>query len=140
MSEYNVTVELPIRKLDGTSAEQLLEQFEDFHPAVSTSPLGWAEVTITVVAESMRQAIATALAVAGDVVSVTAMTTAEFDRRPVAAERMPELESVSERAQRLGITRQAVLQQLESGKLAGRKVGTTWVLAAATSAARSMGI
>lgn len=133
MSEFNVIIELPVRKVDASSAEQLLEQFAEYHPAIAVSPLGWAEATITVTAENLRQVIATALAVAGDVVSVQAMTTAEFDRRPVTAfEAMAELVSVTEYAQRAGTSRQAVLQRLESGTLAGRKVGTTWVLPSAS--------
>lgn len=131
MSEFNIITELPIRKLDADTIDQLHDRFEDYHPALAVSPLGWVEVTTTVTAETLRQAISTALAVAGDVVSIHAMTTAEFDRRPVTAfERVPELLSVTEYASRAGTSRQAVLQRLEAGTLAGRKVGNGWVLPA----------
>jgi excisionase family DNA binding protein len=41
---------------------------------------------------------------------------------------MPELVSVTEAAERLGVSRQAVLQRLASGSLPGTKVGTTWAV------------
>lgn len=127
MTEYNVTAELPIRNV-AEHADDLLERLAAFHPAISTSPLGWAEAIITVHAESVVQAVAVAVPVLGEVVSLTVMTTEEFDRRPVAAERLPELLSVTEVAERLGVSRQAVLQRLDSGSLPGVKVGSTWVV------------
>lgn len=135
MSEYNVILELPIRKLDADKADELIESFQDFHPAISTSPLGWAEVIITVQAESLRQAIATGLGLAGDVVSVTAMTTVEFDRRPAEVEHVPDLLSVSEMADQLGVSRQAVLQRIEAGTLPAVRIGKTWALPAAQGSA-----
>jgi len=136
--EYNATIELPIRNLTTEQAGDLVDAFIDFHPAVSTSPLGWAEVTVTVHAESLAQAVKVATLAASkldvlELVSVTAMRTTEYDRRPVAAERLPELLSVTEVAERLGVSRQAVLQRLERGSLSGAKVGTTWVVAASAA-------
>ena len=137
MSEYNVVFELPIRNLDDDGVDKLIEQFIDFHPAVSTSILGWTEVTITVQAETLRQAIATALGLAGEVVSITAMTTAEFDRRPVEVERLPDLLSVSEMAEQLGVSRQAVLQRIESGTLPAVRIGKAWALPASAKGTAS---
>lgn len=38
--------------------------------------------------------------------------------------------SVTEAAERLDVTRQAILNRLETGSLAGQRVGKTWVLPA----------
>lgn len=131
MTEYNITLELAKRNPTDDDVDVLIDAFEAFHPTISTSPLGWTEVTITVQAENLRQAVATGLGLAGDVVSVTGMTTKEFDQRPVHTERMPKLVSVTEAAELLRITPQAVRQKLAAGHLPGTKVGGTWWLPAA---------
>jgi excisionase family DNA binding protein len=41
--------------------------------------------------------------------------------------RIPDLVSVTEAAEMLGVTRQAVLLMAGNGQLPGRKVGATWV-------------
>lgn len=62
-------------------------------------------------------------------VSVAVITTDEFDRRN-GLQPLPELLSASEAARRAGVTRQAVLQRIESGSLAGTRIGNAWVLQA----------
>ena len=132
MTQFNISIELPIRKFDDDTLDNLMDQFEEYHPAIAASPLGWAEAIITVEAETLRQALVTALAVAGgQVVSITGMTTEEFDRRPADVERIPELLSVGQAASALGISAQAVRQKLAAGALAGTKVDGTWWLPAA---------
>lgn len=129
---YNLIAELPVRELDADHVDQLLDDLSDFHPAIARSPLGWLEVTLTVPAETPRQAVATGLAVLGrEPVSLTVMRTEEFDRRPVGVERVPDLLSVTEVAERLGVNRQAVLQQIDAGRLHAVRVGATWALPAA---------
>jgi len=128
MTEFNATLELAKRNPTDDDVDTLMDAFADFHPTIGTSPLGWVEVTITVQAESLRQAIATALALAGDVVSITAMTTAEFDRRPTEILNVPDMSSVSEVAERLGISRTAVQERIDRGTLPARKVGSGWVV------------
>lgn len=132
MTEFNIIAELPIRDHTPEQASDLVDKFADFHPAVATSPLGWCEVTITVHAENIVQAVSVAVALLGQVVSIAAMTTEQFDRRPVADGRMPELVGVTEAAERLGTTRQAVLQRLEAGSLVGTKVGKAWAILASS--------
>lgn len=61
--EYNARIEYDERR--GVDAD-LLDALTDYHPATSRSPLGRVEVTITLPAESIRQAATTALSVAGD--------------------------------------------------------------------------
>lgn len=134
MTEYNITLELAKRNPTDDDVDALMEWFADFHPTIGTSPLGWTEVDLTIATETLRQALTIGVALGGDVVSVTGMSTAEFDRRPVDVDRVPELLSVSEAAAKLGVSRQAVLERLGSGSLAGSKVGTTWAIPAAALA------
>ncbi|MEK8226712.1 helix-turn-helix domain-containing protein [Oerskovia sp. M15] len=101
---------------------------------------GHVAAEITLPAESLRQAATTALAIAetgavraaldgADVLALEVLPTAEFDQRN-GLDPMPELVSVTEAAEELDVSRQAVLQRLESGSLPGTKVGKTWVVQA----------
>lgn len=131
MTEYNVTIELAKRKPSLDDVDTLVDAFAEFHPTIGTSTLGWVEVTLTVQAESLRQAVAIGVALGGDVISVTAMTTAEFDRRanlPVRPANAPTLASVTEAAEHFGISRAAVQKRIDAGKLPAEKVGDTWVI------------
>lgn len=132
MTEFNIIAELPIRHHTPEQASDLVDRLAEFHPVVATSPLGWCEVTITVQGETIGQAVVVATALLGQVVSITAMTTEQYDRRPVADARMPELVGVTEAAEQLGTSRQAVLQRLESGSLIGTKIGNAWAILAAS--------
>lgn len=131
MQHYNATAEIRTRDL-----EQLVDQLADVHAVASPTAGGWAEVVITVPAENLRQAVTTASALvhqaAGDatVRRLEVLTTEAFDARQGLAP-LPELVSATEAAAALGVSRQAVLQRLESGSLPGRKVGNGWVVPAA---------
>lgn len=109
--------------------------------AAAASPLGAGrvEVVITVPADSLRQAAVTSLALleqAGQVESVELVPTDLFDARQGLTS-VPELLSVTQVAEYLGVSRQAVLQRLEHGSLTGRKVGSAWAVPAA--AVRAIG-
>lgn len=123
-------------KLD---VDQLMDALDGYHPALSDGPKGHARAIISFPAENLRQAISTALAVIEDVggpaTAVAVMTSAEFDARTGLGP-LPELVSVTEAAQQLGVSRQAVLERLERGTLTGKKVGTTWVIQASAVPAR----
>lgn len=131
MQLYNATAEVRSRDL-----EHLADQLADVHAAIAPVAGGWAEVTITVPAENLRQAVTTASALvhqaagAAQVRRLEVLTTEAFDARQGLAP-LPELVSVTDAAAALNVTRQAVLQRLESGSLPGRKVGKTWVVPAA---------
>jgi excisionase family DNA binding protein len=128
MIEHNITIELNQRNPTLDDIDVLMDAFGDFHPTIGTSAYGWVEVDVTVPGENLRQAIAIGLALAGDVRSITGMTTAEYDRRPTQVERMPQLLSAPDVAERLGISRQAVLTRIERGTLPATKVGREWVI------------
>ena len=129
---YNLIIEVARRDDPAADAsDAVLDALVDYHPALSVSPRGWWSVTITLPAESLRQAITTGLAVveeaAGVAVSVTAMTTDEFDLR-AGLEPTSESVTVAEAAELLGVTRQAVLAKIKRGTLPGVKVGRDYVL------------
>lgn len=129
MTSYNATLQLEDR-FDAALAEQLVDELADFHPAVSRSLSGHIEVVVTMPAESVRQAVITAISVVGAhhvVTAIDVVTTDEFDRR-LGLEPVPDLLSVTEAAAALGVTRQAVLQRIEAGSLTARRVGTAWVI------------
>jgi excisionase family DNA binding protein len=114
-------------------AEQLLDVLADYSPAVGRSPFARTEVTITLPATGLRQAVATAVRVLEDAVaphrllSLEVLTTADFDRR-AGLTPVPALLSVTEAAQELGVSRQAVLQRIESGRLPATRVGSAWAI------------
>jgi excisionase family DNA binding protein len=135
MTEYNARIEWATR----TGDDDLVDALVDYHPAVSRSERGWVEATVTLPAETLRQAATTALAIAeaasaavldgAAVLVLEVLPTPEFDERNGLVP-MPELVSTTEAAEKLGVSRQAVLQRLESGSLPGTKVGKTWVVQA----------
>lgn len=134
MHEHNARIEVSRRDIADAWAERVVDALAGYGPAVSRGPTGCAEVIITVPATDLRQAFITACALARDateseVVAAEVMTTAEWDRRH-GLEPLPELLSVTQVADALGVSRQAVLQRLESGSLSGVKVGNAWVIQA----------
>lgn len=129
MTKYNARFEYRTREpID----DRLIHALIDYHPATGRSPRGWAEVTITLPSESLRQATVTALALAEAALAVELLVlevlpTDEYDARLGLAP-LPEIVSVTEAAAKLRVSRQAVLQRLESGSLPGKKAGNTWVV------------
>ncbi|ROP45969.1 excisionase family DNA-binding protein [Pseudokineococcus lusitanus] len=114
--------------------ERLLDFLALYSPAVSVTDVGRLEVIVSLPADSVGQAVTTALALLTqfgrpDVAAVEAMTTKEFDRR-VALPLLPELLSVTEAAERLGMTRQSVLERIKAGTLAATRVGSTYAISA----------
>lgn len=137
MDSYNATVELTT-KATADSLAGLLDAYADYHPAAARTPTGRTELIVTVPAESLAQAASTVLALikaAGHTPTrLELLATDDFDRRaglPI----VPDLVSVSEAAEQLGITRQAVLQRIEAGTLPAKKVGSTYAIARAAIAA-----
>lgn len=128
-TDFNITIDYDTRDdID----EQLLEAFAAYHPATGRSTTGKAQVIITVPGADVVQLLQTTAAIVAQqhhapVLGVEVITTEEFDRRN-GVRPLPELVSVSQAADIAGVSRQAILQRLESGSLAGTKVGTTWVV------------
>ncbi|NHN55748.1 helix-turn-helix domain-containing protein [Calidifontibacter sp. DB0510] len=134
MTSYTATVETAARRTPA-DLDAAIDALEAYHGAIGTSVLGRLEATITLDAETLRQATQTAVAVVADAlgspaVAVNVAPTADVDRaqgRPP----IPELLSVADAAERLGVTRQAILQRIDSGAIAATKVGKAYVVRAA---------
>lgn len=129
MTEYNVIAELQL-KLTEATVDELMAGLVDYHVSVGSSPAAAAEVTITVPADTLRQAMLTGLSVLsehGEVTALEVLPTAEFDRRAGMVP-VPPLASVTEAAAALGISRQAVLSRISSGSLPAKRVGSTFAI------------
>jgi excisionase family DNA binding protein len=140
MKHYSAHVELAATSYAGV--EKLLEQLDaaGFHPAVGFSPRGWLDAQITFPATSIAQATLTATAVLHDLtgldaVAATVMTEEEFDAREGFVP-IPDLLSVTEVAELLGISRGRVLQLVDARQLEGSKIGNTLVIPRTSAEAR----
>lgn len=130
MTSYNATIEVDLK--GDVDVDQVMGELEAYHPSLSTSPRGWWAATITLPAESLLQATQTAVAVverAYGAPSLTAavMPTSEFDARQGWAP-VPELVSVRQAAELLGVSRQRVLQRIDEKTLPAEKVGREYVI------------
>lgn len=139
-TDFNVVADVSIRRLDDDVIDQVMDALVDYAGVISRAPDGRTQVTITLPAVGLRQAITTALSVIdgavapATVTAVEAMTTKEFDARSEALEYqpVPELVSISEAAAAMDVSRQAVHQRIESGSLPATRVGSTWVIPKST--------
>lgn len=134
MNSYTATVEVAPkgRRVDAELVDQLTTELEDYAPAIAESPRGFTAVTITVPATSLRQATSTSLRLVEDATGLEAiacevMAEAEADARRDWIQ-LPELVSVSEAAELLGVSRQAVQQRIDSKSLPATRVGRGYVL------------
>lgn len=145
-TEYNLIIETSekVAGLSNDRIDEILEPMADYGTVLSRSDRARCELTLTVPAVSLRQAVTTGMALVQNavghkyhIVSVEAMTTKEFDERSTAARPlpMPDLVSVTEAAQSLGVSRQAVQQRIDAGTIPATRVGTTWVIPAGALAA-----
>jgi excisionase family DNA binding protein len=138
VENYTATVEVA-RKVDPYAVEvdafdDIMDALSGFHAAVSVSPRGWLTATVTLPADSLAQATTTAAALverAADAAALAAqvMTTREHDARQ-GWEPVPELLSVSEAADKLGVSRQAVLDRIKRHTLPASKIGRDYAIPA----------
>ncbi|WP_183092917.1 helix-turn-helix domain-containing protein [Nocardioides stalactiti] len=143
MKMHTTTVELATRdQLTDDQLDQLMTNLSTLHPAIGTSARGWLEVTVTLPAEHVGQAVTLAVAAieqaAGHpTVAVTSMTEAEADAREGWEDSPSDLVSVSQAAEILGVSRQAVLDRISRHTLPAEKVGKGYTIprAALTSKA-----
>lgn len=133
MQNYNVNIEVDDNTtLTADDVDRVMDELAEFAPALSNSPRGWRTATITVPGESLRQAIASATAVVeasygAKAIVVEAMTEPEADVRQGWV-RTPDLVSVSQAAELLGVSRQRVLQRIREHTLPATQVGRDYVL------------
>lgn len=130
MQMFHATVE--IDKRDAFGVDAMMDALASYHPAIGQSVRGFASATISLPAETLAQACTTAAAVVsaafgGPAIAAVVMTEPEFLARQGWAP-VPDLVSVSEAAQLLGISRQAVLQRIGSKSLPAEKVGRGYAI------------
>lgn len=128
MHHYVAHIEVEAERIDLEGVDRVMDELEDFHPSLSESPRGLQAATIALPAESLRQATAAAIrlveaAYGGQAVAAEVMTEAEFDARQGWVP-MPELVSVAEAAELLGVSRQAVMDRITRKTLPATRVGT----------------
>lgn len=128
-TSYNATITIPTP--DDTTITTLFTTLADYHPAITTTNADH-HLVITYPAENTLHATNTALALicehALDCHALTIETTSHYDN---TLPPIPPLLSVTEAAHLLGITRQAILQRINTHTLPATKVGDTWVIARA---------
>lgn len=138
MPDFSIIAETTLRPaaLDDV-VDDVMDSIEDYAGTIAGNDRGRLELILTIPATGLRQAAATGLTIAeaalgkrAKVASIEVMTTKEFDARidAIKPPAIPELVSITEAAQLLGVSRQAVHQRLETGSLPGVRVGTTWVI------------
>lgn len=104
-----------------------------YHAVTGADDRGRAQIIITLTAENLAQATITTRAVLSqftDQARLDVMTTTEYDRADAP---IPELVSVTEAAQRLGVTRQAILSRISYGTLPARRIGREYAIPAAST-------
>ncbi len=144
MNHYAIEIEYTIRqdalRDPERSLDDIVEHLAIYNPSVGFTPRGWLSVRLTFPAASVEQAANTARAIAAEplaaidasasIVRIEAMTEAEFDAREGFVH-VPDLLSLPEASELLGVSPQRVRQMVDEGKFAtARRIGErTWVLA-----------
>jgi len=141
MPDFNARVELDSRDFDESAIDVLMDVVEPYAGVVARAVHGGrVELILTIPATDLRQAVITAtsvvLATGHTPYALEVLPTDEFHRR-IDVESMPELLSVPEAADELGVSRQRALQLVNAGQLAGVKVGDTWVIPRSAVVARA---
>lgn len=134
MTNYIAYLELDARGLNAATVDSVNDALESYQPSLSESPRGWLAVRISVPADSLEQAFRTAIAVVERATAATAIlaevtTEAEADAREGFAT-IPDLLSVTDTAEFLGVSRARVNQMIDERRLPAWKVGSTYVLPA----------
>jgi excisionase family DNA binding protein len=129
-TSYNAIIEFDL-PMEPTRAERLLDEMAAYHPATGRSLTGNLELTITMPGEDLGQVMRTTAALLAELdlpaIRLEVMPTVEFDRRSWV-QPVPELLSVTDAAKSLGVSRQAVLQRIEGGRLEASRIGNSWAI------------
>jgi excisionase family DNA binding protein len=131
MDMFVVEVETTSRDLSDSAIDHVMTALAEWHSSVGAGLAGTLEVTLTLPAEDLRQAVAAGIAavVAAGLIPIGVSALPEKLRDARAGwVTPPELASVTEAAAALEVTRQRVLQMITAGKLPATRVGTTWVI------------
>lgn len=148
MTQYNVVLETTLKPtISDDVIDAVMDGLADHAGVIGRNERGRLDLVLTVPATGLRQAATAGLAIAeaalgrhGKVASLEVMTTKEFDARTDAltSPAVPELLSLVEAAEVLGITRQAVHHRITTGALPAVKVGSTWAVVADVARAAAL--
>ena len=132
MTTYRIAATLgrPLGRGRGRARDAVLADLAPYGVRLTPDAAGDV-VRLEVPADGLEQAVRTGLALLAPHRAVgVEVVPAEVAERRASAAPMPELLSVTEVAERDGVTRQAVLSRIESGGLAAVRVGNAWVIPA----------
>lgn len=132
---YQVTIDLPGPPLTDDEADRALDALAEHHAVIGYEN-GSPSILITVPADTLRQALTTGLALAGqasdrDPLGISALLEQEWDRREGFVP-VPDLIGATEAAQLLGVSRQRIAQMVDEGKLPATRAGNAFVFARPT--------
>lgn len=121
MKMYNAAVEVATKNVDEDHIDELMGTLATYHVAVGQSARGWLEARISLPAESLAQACATAAAVVetatgSAAIACEVMTEDEFAAREGFTIE-PDLVSAAQAAEILGVSRERVRQLAVAGHL-----------------------
>jgi len=138
MRKWMATVEVDKRRVDRAKVGAYLAALDEVGGSIGEGPSGNAQATVIVPAETLAQACALACAVVAEALGAPAIacevtTEHEAMRRlhlleEAAAAQAGDVVSVTEAAEMLGVSRQAVLQRIESGSLPAERKGRQWMI------------
>lgn len=128
--DYLVRVELDSRNLSTEDVDAIHASLDDWKVSAAENLAGFIELTLTIPAERLRQAVDTALTLSAEFgypTAVYGIDHALADRRD-GLEQLPAVVSVPEAAEILKVTRQYVLQLISEGRLPATKVARDHVI------------
>lgn len=128
-TNYNATI--TTHHLTETDINHHLNTLTPYHVALSNPRTGEGQIVITIPADTLTQAITTTQAIATSAgITIDALTIETTERFDTLANEipMPKLISVTEAAQLLKVSRQAILQRITAHTIPATKIGDTWAI------------
>lgn len=128
-TNYNATI--TTRRLTETDIDRYIEELNTYHVAVSNPRANEGQIILTIPANTLTQAIQTTQAIASNAgITIDALTIETTERFDTLANEipMPKLISVTEAAQLLKVSRQAILQRITAHTIPATKIGDTWAI------------
>lgn len=130
MKVYVIGVEIAGEWPAEEHTDTIMDELVDYGVSMGTRPGTGPIVTVNIPAATLRQAVMTAISVVspyGDPIGVTALEENTWCRRE-GWEEVPPLLSAAEAAERLGVSRQRVVQMIGEKKIPATRIGTIWVI------------
>lgn len=128
-TNYNATI--TTHHLTETDINHHLNTLTPYHVALSNPRTGEGQIILTIPANTLTQAIQTTQAIATSAgITIDALTIETTERFDTLANEipMPKLISVTEAAQLLKVSRQAILQRITAHTIPATKIGDTWAI------------